>query len=329
MSGDESLAATKKTVQNQHLPTPPFEQLKPFIQYYWRLGYSDEKIASECMDHFDRSVYGLSRMTHDEQLVDMKAWGAIGTWKGLGVHKASKLALEAGRRLHATVKTALLRKLNGGSLPEDILQREIRKRKRERRQAAEAAKSPSLPVPVQWSNATAGSRSEHDGDSPSGEPEYDAHCLSAFPCKYDDHDTTNKCDDHDTMNSAEWRARVGCPVSPVRASQRADRRSMGWGAARSCGPRSSTRPHAAPTLQMRFSRLSILDEHAQVWHQFRKDRRRYRATQRGEDATDGGIMQRSAERENSHRRPDCDTAQKKHDGGERGKGCRGWRQTGR
>ncbi|KAJ6623722.1 hypothetical protein B0H10DRAFT_2009270, partial [Mycena sp. CBHHK59/15] len=49
----------------------------------------------------------------------------------------------------------------------------------------------------------------------------------------------------------------------------------------------------------------------------RGNRQRYRATQRGEDATDGGSTRRSAEQENSHRRPDCDTAQKKHDGGEK------------
>ncbi|KAJ6616327.1 hypothetical protein B0H10DRAFT_1949179 [Mycena sp. CBHHK59/15] len=49
----------------------------------------------------------------------------------------------------------------------------------------------------------------------------------------------------------------------------------------------------------------------------RGHRRQYRVTQHGEDATDGSIMRCRAEQENSHRQPDCDTMQKKHDGGEK------------
>ncbi|KAJ6631981.1 hypothetical protein B0H10DRAFT_1937713 [Mycena sp. CBHHK59/15] len=74
--GDESPPEKKKPVQNQHLPTPPLELLKPLIEYYWQLGYTDEKVASECLDHFDHSVYGLSKSTIKRR---RKSMGLLGT----------------------------------------------------------------------------------------------------------------------------------------------------------------------------------------------------------------------------------------------------------
>ncbi|KAK7002061.1 hypothetical protein R3P38DRAFT_3326646 [Favolaschia claudopus] len=35
----------------------------PLIRKYFALGYSDGKIARECMDHFNKNVYGLSTST--------------------------------------------------------------------------------------------------------------------------------------------------------------------------------------------------------------------------------------------------------------------------
>ncbi|KAM6490784.1 hypothetical protein JOM56_013747 [Amanita muscaria] len=46
--------------RNQHLPIPPRNELRRWIQYYWHLGFTDPKIAEHVMDHFDREKYGCS-----------------------------------------------------------------------------------------------------------------------------------------------------------------------------------------------------------------------------------------------------------------------------
>ncbi|KAJ7460012.1 hypothetical protein B0H11DRAFT_2242239 [Mycena galericulata] len=48
---------------NQHLPTPDEEDLIPLVEYYWKLGFNDPEIASQCLDHFDRAEVGLSAKT--------------------------------------------------------------------------------------------------------------------------------------------------------------------------------------------------------------------------------------------------------------------------
>ncbi|KAK7021519.1 hypothetical protein R3P38DRAFT_2518839 [Favolaschia claudopus] len=63
---------------NQHLPCPPDEELAPLIRKYFALGYPDPKIALECMDHFDKNVYGLSSKTVKRR---RKAMGLLSTVK--------------------------------------------------------------------------------------------------------------------------------------------------------------------------------------------------------------------------------------------------------
>ncbi|KAJ7150864.1 hypothetical protein C8R43DRAFT_951294 [Mycena crocata] len=48
---------------NQHLPAPPEKELSGYIKHYWSLGFHDEGIARQCMDHFDIEKYGLSKYT--------------------------------------------------------------------------------------------------------------------------------------------------------------------------------------------------------------------------------------------------------------------------
>ncbi|ETW77826.1 hypothetical protein HETIRDRAFT_326132 [Heterobasidion irregulare TC 32-1] len=44
---------------NQHKPIPPEVDLKPVLEFYYHIGLSDIKIASHCLNHFDKEVYGL------------------------------------------------------------------------------------------------------------------------------------------------------------------------------------------------------------------------------------------------------------------------------
>ncbi|KAJ7438148.1 hypothetical protein FB451DRAFT_1344417 [Mycena latifolia] len=60
-SDDEPPA--KKRKANQHLPSPPDEQMGPYIRFYWALNYTDSQIATQVLDHFNRLEYGLSRFT--------------------------------------------------------------------------------------------------------------------------------------------------------------------------------------------------------------------------------------------------------------------------
>ncbi|KAF8215519.1 hypothetical protein K438DRAFT_2104665 [Mycena galopus ATCC 62051] len=59
-SPDSDAPPAKSKRSNQHLPCPHQEDLEPLIEYYWRLGFNDPNIATHCLDHFDRSQFGLS-----------------------------------------------------------------------------------------------------------------------------------------------------------------------------------------------------------------------------------------------------------------------------
>jgi hypothetical protein len=41
------------------LPTAPDEDLHPWVEYYWRLGFSDKDIVEHVLDHFDKSQFGF------------------------------------------------------------------------------------------------------------------------------------------------------------------------------------------------------------------------------------------------------------------------------
>ncbi|KAJ7668100.1 hypothetical protein B0H17DRAFT_1210072 [Mycena rosella] len=55
---DTTVKSNKKK-KNQHRPAPPDEDLQPLISYYWHLGLTDQQVTDHCMDHFDKTVYGL------------------------------------------------------------------------------------------------------------------------------------------------------------------------------------------------------------------------------------------------------------------------------
>ncbi|KAI9452828.1 hypothetical protein F5148DRAFT_1330590 [Russula earlei] len=38
----------------------PDEDLHPLVEYYWRLGFSDQSVVAHVLDHFDKSQYGFS-----------------------------------------------------------------------------------------------------------------------------------------------------------------------------------------------------------------------------------------------------------------------------
>ncbi|KAJ7699615.1 hypothetical protein B0H17DRAFT_926367, partial [Mycena rosella] len=54
----------------------PDEDLQPLISYYWHLGLTDQQVTDHCMDHFDKTVYGLSLWTIKRR---RKAMGLKGT----------------------------------------------------------------------------------------------------------------------------------------------------------------------------------------------------------------------------------------------------------
>ena len=41
------------------LPTASDEDLHPWVEYYWRLGFSDKDIVGHVLDHFDKSQFGF------------------------------------------------------------------------------------------------------------------------------------------------------------------------------------------------------------------------------------------------------------------------------
>ncbi|KAJ7084177.1 hypothetical protein C8R43DRAFT_1051851 [Mycena crocata] len=60
---DAGKPVKKAKRSNQHLPCPDEEDLIPLVEYYWKLGFDDPEIASHSLDHFDRSLLGLSYKT--------------------------------------------------------------------------------------------------------------------------------------------------------------------------------------------------------------------------------------------------------------------------
>ncbi|KAJ7718872.1 hypothetical protein DFH07DRAFT_872378 [Mycena maculata] len=51
------------------------EDLRPLIEYYWRLGFNDPMIATHCLDHFNRTSYGLSAKTVQRQRKELQLSG--------------------------------------------------------------------------------------------------------------------------------------------------------------------------------------------------------------------------------------------------------------
>lgn len=41
------------------LPTASDEDLHPWVECYWRLGFSDKDIVGHVLDHFDKSQFGF------------------------------------------------------------------------------------------------------------------------------------------------------------------------------------------------------------------------------------------------------------------------------
>ncbi|KAJ6534299.1 hypothetical protein B0H19DRAFT_1272015 [Mycena capillaripes] len=69
-----SAPAKKQKRTNQYLPCPDAEDLIPWVEYYWKLGFNDKDIASNCLDHFDRTSFGLSAKSVQRlrQTLDLK-----------------------------------------------------------------------------------------------------------------------------------------------------------------------------------------------------------------------------------------------------------------
>ncbi|KAF8814863.1 hypothetical protein BYT27DRAFT_7219729 [Phlegmacium glaucopus] len=65
-----------KPRSNQHLSLPPDDELFPVVLYYWGLGLNDKKIVEHALDHFDRSLCGLSRSSIKRK---REKWGMLGT----------------------------------------------------------------------------------------------------------------------------------------------------------------------------------------------------------------------------------------------------------
>ena len=42
-----------------YLPLTPEAELQEILTFYYSLGLNDNKIAEQCLDHFDREIYGL------------------------------------------------------------------------------------------------------------------------------------------------------------------------------------------------------------------------------------------------------------------------------
>ncbi|KAJ7265657.1 hypothetical protein C8J57DRAFT_1620708 [Mycena rebaudengoi] len=84
-SGDsEEQPLRKKKKPNQHLPTPPDEDLLPLIRYYWILGLTDQGITDHCMHHFDSKQFGLSVWTVKRRRTDLNLRGTrqqAATWE--------------------------------------------------------------------------------------------------------------------------------------------------------------------------------------------------------------------------------------------------------
>ncbi|KAJ7075212.1 hypothetical protein B0H15DRAFT_792147, partial [Mycena belliarum] len=57
----------------------PEEDLVPLVKYYWRLGFNDPEIASQCLDHFNRVEFSLrlvQKRTHTLGLLGSRQQGA-------------------------------------------------------------------------------------------------------------------------------------------------------------------------------------------------------------------------------------------------------------